>query len=450
MRLIWFVQYWTKCVRESLMAQKRMPGPTDAPELKTRDHPAHGHALSMRWISFVGSLILGWIYLAPLIWIGFLLMKQSLVAQAATLVVVGLGAYAWNQFHVARMVTTLHQEKSSAGPAVMSVRARVIYVLGQVAAAFTCTHLAGTFNPIGMQQWFWMPIAGFAGIILTRRRDMILVIGLTLMVSTVHQYLVIGPETALYWMFGQFTTSVFIMSCSYAIAQACRQRLQTALLADELRMANARLELQADQASVLAAAQERNRLAREIHDTVGHSLTVVGAQLDAAQELLKQSPKMALDSIQKAKRANQEGLAEIRRSVSTMRVMSSGQKSLTESLTALITGVERPGLKLSLQQTGLSRPLPSLVEISLYRCAQEGITNACRHSGASEICVHLDFTQEGSVSLYVTDNGKGFSNSSRPNNGLDGLRERAVLLRGDFFAGTGPDGGGLCRMVIPA
>lgn len=422
----------------------------DASDSQTSDKPAYGHQPSMRWISFVGSLILGWICIVPLIWIGFLLAKNSMAIKAAALVVTGLAAYGWNQLHLGRVVSNLYRDKAGIAHLGLSTTERVRYVAGQVTAAFACTYLAGPFNPIGMQQWFWMPIAGFAGVILTRRRDMILVIGLTLMVSSLYQHFSTGPQTAFYWMFGQLTTSVFIMSCSYAIAQACRQRLQTAQMADELRMANARLELQADQASVLAAAQERNRLAREIHDTVGHSLTVVGAQLDAAQELLKQSPKMALDSIQKAKRANQEGLAEIRRSVSTMRVTSSVQKSLAEALTALITGVERPGLKLSLEQTGLSRPLPSLVEISLFRCAQEGITNACRHSGASKIRVHLDFTEQGSVSLSVTDNGKGFAKNTAPNNGLEGLRERAALLRGEFFAGTGPEGGGLCRMVIPA
>lgn len=409
-----------------------------------------GPYLSTAWMVLVGSLILAWASVVPVIWIGFLLFRNSWMIQLSLFVTAGLGAYVWNQIHLKPLLTELYRNDNNHREGMAIPPRQILFVLVQLAMALVCTHLGGPFNPIGMQQWFWMPVAGFAGVVLTKRRHMIVVLFLTLVLSTTHEYAVRDKQRAMFWMFGQITTSVFIMGCSFAMAQACRQRLRAARLAEELRVANAQLELQADQASVLAVAQERNRLAREIHDSVGHSLTVVGAQLDAAQELLKQSPNLALDSIQKAQRANQEGLAEIRRSVSTMRVISTDQKTLAESLTALITGVERPGLKLSLQQTGISRPLPSLVEISLYRCAQEGITNACRHSGATEISVHLDFTLAASVSLSVTDNGKGFSVISESSNGLNGLRERALLLRGEFFAGTGPQGGGVCRMTIPA
>jgi signal transduction histidine kinase len=253
-----------------------------------------------------------------------------------------------------------------------------------------------------------------------------------------------------FWMFGQIATSVFIMACCFAMTQASRQRMNTARLAAELRSANALLELQADQVAVLAVEQERNRLAREIHDAVGHSLTVVGVQLEAAEALIPQSPERALDSIRKAQRASREGLAEIRSSVSSLRARRQEERSLAESLTSLITGAERPGLKLTLQQSGKSRTLPSLVEISLYRCAQEGITNACRHAGASEISVHLDFTSETSVVLSVADNGRGFSAIPENSHGLQGLRQRAALLKGDFFAGTEQQGGGCCRMVVPA
>ena len=165
---------------------------------------------------------------------------------------------------------------------------------------------------------------------------------------------------------------------------------------------------------------------------------------------MEREPSRALDSIQKAQRASREGLAEIRRSISSLRATPQEQRTLAESLTSLITGAERPGLKLVLQQSGRSRALPSLAEISLYRCAQEGITNACRHAGASEISVHLDFTSDKCVILSVLDNGRGFSRIPENSHGLKGLNERAALLNGDFFAGTEKHGGGCCRMAIPA
>jgi signal transduction histidine kinase len=136
--------------------------------------------------------------------------------------------------------------------------------------------------------------------------------------------------------------------------------------------------------------------------------------------------------------------------VSSLRSTRQEERSLAESLTSLITGAERPGLRLVLQQSGKSRSLPSLVEISLYRCAQEGITNACRHAAASEITVHLDFTSDVNVVLSVSDNGRGFSRIPEDSHGLKGLHERAALLHGEFAAGTDPHGGGFCRMVIPA
>ena len=411
------------------------------------DH--EGKYLSASWMVTVGSLILAWVSLAPGLWIGFLLVQKSLVLRAAIVCSVGLLAFAVNLRCLRKNLFELYRggEQTTAGS---RTRFKIALLLGmQILAAFVCTSASRELNPIGMQQWFWMPIAGFGGLLLVRRLHMVLLLLSTLLISTVHQYFTFGLPTATFWMIGQISTSVFIMSCSFAMSQASRQRLRTAQMAAELCAANAKLELQAEQASVLAVAQERNRMAREIHDAVGHNLTVVGAQLEAAQALLNKSPDLVPDCIQKAQRANREGLAEIRRSVSSMRVASSEERALIESLTSLIDGAERPGLRLSLQQTGRSRPLPALVEISLYRCAQEGITNACRHSAATEIGVCLDFTSCESVSLSVTDNGQGFGDVPERGNGLNGLRERAVLLNGTLTHGNGPNGGGLCRMEVP-
>lgn len=409
-----------------------------------------GKYLSSHWMVLAASAILAWISLLPIVWIGYLMVQCNMVAKATILVACGLLAFCLNLFLLQRLLFDLYQEERFRKQMTLSWVQIVGIFAVQLFLALTCNHLAESFNPIGMQQWLWMPVTAFAGVLLRRRRHMFLVLFITLAISTVHEYFARGPNPAVFWMCGQITTSVFIMGCCFVMAQASRQRMNTSRLAAELRSANAQLELQADQAAVLAVAQERNRLAREIHDAVGHSLTVVGAQLDAAEALMHQEPSRALDSIQKAQRANREGLAEIRRSVSSMRATPQEHRSLAESLTSLITSAERPGLKLVLQQSGKSRSLPSLVEISLYRCAQEGITNACRHAGASEITLHLDFTSDASVALSVVDNGRGFSTIPEDSHGLKGLRERAALLNGDFFAGTEKHGGGCCRMKIPA
>ncbi|WP_395743141.1 sensor histidine kinase [Prosthecobacter sp.] len=409
-----------------------------------------GKYLSARWMVLVAGTILAWISLMPVVWIGLLMVRHSMVATAVQLAACGLLAFCSNLYLLRRFLYDIYQEEGAKQePAPSAGLIAGIFVL-QLLLALACTHLAGAFNPIGMQHWFWMPICGFAGVLLTRLMHMIAVLGVTLAISTTHEYAVNGPQPAVFWMCGQVSTSVVIMGCCFAMTQVSRQRLNTERLAGELWSANARLELQADQAAVLAVEQERTRLAREIHDAVGHSLTVVGAQLEAAEAMILQSPPHALESIRKAQRASREALAEIRRSVSSLRARRQEERSLAESLTSLITSAERPGLRLVLQQSGKSRSLPSLVEISLYRCAQEGITNACRHAAASEITVHLDFTSDMSVVLSVADNGRGFSRIPESSHGLKGLHERAALLHGEFTAGTDPHGGGFCRMVIPA
>lgn len=413
------------------------------------DHPHERH-LSADWMVFVAAVILAWISLMPILWIGYLMVQRGMMTTASKLGACGLLAFGWNLFLLRRLLYDLYQEDGSREERTFNNLQIGGFFAVQFLLALACHHLAGSFNPIGMQQWFWMPVAGFAGVILRSRMHMILVLLIILVFSTAHEYAVRGMDRAVYWVCGQTTISVFIMGCCFAMTQASRQRMNTANIAAKLRSANALLELQADQAAVLAVAQERIRLAREIHDAVGHSLTVVGVQLDAAESLWQQDPDRALESIQKARRASREGLAEIRRSVSAMRATPQEERTLVNSLTSLITSAERPGLKLVLQQSGRSRSLPSLVEISLYRCAQEGITNACRHAGASEITVHLDFTSDSSVTLSVVDNGRGFSTIPESSHGLKGLRERAALLNGQFFAGTAQHGGGCCRMVVPA
>ncbi len=409
-----------------------------------------GKYLSAHWMVLVAGAILGWISLTPIIWIGFQMLQDKMVTKASMLITCGLLTFLGNLFLLHRLLYDLYREDRPKKE-LTHTKAQIIGIFSvQILLALACNHLSAWYNPIGIQQWFWMPVAGFSGVLLRWRRHMFLVLLITLVISTAHEYAVNGLHPAVFWMFGQISTSVFIMGCCFAMTQASRQRMNTERLAAELRSANALLELQADQVAVLAVEQERNRLAREIHDAVGHSLTVVGVQLEAAEALIHEAPDRALDSIRKAQRASREGLAEIRRSISSLRAKRQEERSLAESLTALITGAERPGLKLTLQQSGKSRTLPSLVEISLYRCAQEGITNACRHAGASEITVHLDFTSDKTVVLSVADNGRGFSSIPENSHGLKGLRERAALLNGDFFAGTEQSGGGCCRMVVPA
>ncbi len=249
------------------------------------------------------------------------------------------------------------------------------------------------------------------------------------------------------------------MGCAIVTKYALGQRWKLGRMTLQLQQSNAQLLQQSETTAALAAAQERNTMSRdEIHDTVGHGLTVVGAQLDSAVAQLNavaaQLPAAAggaLDALAKARRANQEGLVEIRRSVSAMRATPLDGRSLLEGIQALVEATQHPDLQMTLEQTGTPRPLPALVELTLYRCAQEGLTNACRHAKASAVHLHLDFDSASHATLVVSDNGTGFApDVSGGGIGLKGLRERAILLNGAFTLGTSPTGGTFVQMVLPS
>jgi signal transduction histidine kinase len=244
--------------------------------------------------------------------------------------------------------------------------------------------------------------------------------------------------------------AIYSGGSAVASKYAMQQRWKLGRMTLQLQEANLQIAQQAEASTALAVAQERNQLAREIHDSVGHSLTVVGAQLDAAAAMLGQAPECALEALRKARRSNQDGLVEIRRSVTAMRASPLDHRSLPEAITALVDAMQQPHLKVILKLTGTPQALPPLVELTLYRCAQEGLTNACRHANATEVCVHLNFEISAHASVTVSDNGTAFAKVSREGVGLSGLRERAILLNGAFTIGHSPSGGCLIQMALPS
>jgi signal transduction histidine kinase len=400
----------------------------------------------LRRVLWVARIIVVAVHMTAAGFIGRDLLEDDRPRQAAAILAVSVLACLWSLVHLRPGLQDYWLSEAQSKPMTDS---RKVWMIGVgLVLALICLHLARGHNPHALHSWFFFPCIGAS---LSLNRNWIwLSIGIVLATSSMVVWMDSGPSWVMNWLLTRLLESSFIVTCLLTAKIAARQRQQMEKQAGELHALNAQLELQADQATMLAVAQERNRLAREIHDSVGHSLTVVGAQLDAAEALLRQSPERALEAIRKAQRSSREGLGDIRRSVSTLHAVPKDERTLGESITALIADVERPGLKLRLELEGRTRPLPSLVQISLYRCAQEGITNACRHSCATEITVRLDFAATSSVSLSVCDNGKGFRKEATGGLGLKGLRERAALLHGEFTAGNTPQGGGLCRMIIPA
>src|SRR3989440_613971 len=148
----------------------------------------------------------------------------------------------------------------------------------------------------------------------------------------------------------------------------------------ELEKANRRLREHAAQVEELATTKERNRLAREIHDSLGHYLTVVNVQIGAAQAIFAQDQGRALDHLSKAQTLTKEGLAEVRRSVAALRAAPTESRPLTEALAKLVEQWHATGLRVQLTVAGVPRPLTPQAELTLYRAAQEGLTNVGKHA----------------------------------------------------------------------
>ncbi len=215
----------------------------------------------------------------------------------------------------------------------------------------------------------------------------------------------------------------------------------------ELAEAHERLRDYAAQAERLATAQERNRVARDIHDGLGHSLTVVQMQVKAARAVLATDPAKADDVLAKAQRQSEEALAEVRRSVAALREPRP-TPPLPEALRALAQESSAAGVVTSLAVTGAERALPDETREALYRAAQEGLTNVRKHARATHADLVLDYA-DAAVRLELRDDGTGAVDGGSPGFGLLGLRERAAHLGGRVQVGPAPGQGWTLRVEVP-
>jgi signal transduction histidine kinase len=240
---------------------------------------------------------------------------------------------------------------------------------------------------------------------------------------------------------------VIFVQLARAAGDAQREAEQ---LSSQLEEANRQLRAYAVQAEELATTRERNRLAREIHDNLGHYLTVINVQIRAAQALLKQDAGKAADALDKAQQYTQEGLAAVRQSVSSLRESPLGDRPLSEALTSLVEQLQASGIVTAFEIRGIERPLTPKIALTLFRTAQEGLTNVRRHARASRVDIALDYANLSSVSLTLQDNGVGTQIGENGGGfGLLGLRERAQQLGGRILTDSAPGKGFKLLVEIP-
>ena len=203
----------------------------------------------------------------------------------------------------------------------------------------------------------------------------------------------------------------------------------------------------------LGAVEERNRLAREIHDTLAQNLTATGLQIESAEALLETDadPEKVRAALSRALSLTHSNLDEARRSVLDLRAAPLEGRSLPEALKALVDRWEtETGVSPRFRAVNGSRPLPPGVEAALYRVCQEALNNVARHAAARRVTVRLVSTPEA-VTLMVEDDGEGFDPSGVPGDrhGIVGMRERVEMLGGVLNVDSNPDGGTRVEATVP-
>jgi signal transduction histidine kinase len=219
-------------------------------------------------------------------------------------------------------------------------------------------------------------------------------------------------------------------------------------LAEELDQTNKKLIEYADEIESLSTARERNRLAREIHDNLGHYLTAINMQTQAALAILDADRDRAVDALHKVQALTKEGLGEIRRSIAAMQPSVLADRSLYEALLVLVEESRAAGLPVELQIEADRRPCSAQIEMALYRTAQEGLTNMRKHAQATQATLVLSYAHENRVALTLQDNGVG-SEKQDEGFGLIGIRERVHLLGGSLTIRTAPNQGFVLEVEIP-
>jgi signal transduction histidine kinase len=234
-----------------------------------------------------------------------------------------------------------------------------------------------------------------------------------------------------------------------AKAEAARTESERLLL--ELQAAHDQLQDYAAQVEELAVQQERNRLAREMHDTLGHRLTVSSVQLQAAQRLIPTAPERANEMVGAVLEEIREGLRELRSTVAALRAPVEADLALQPALKRLASSFQAAtGITVHLAVSDDLPPLTPSQRHALYRGAQEGLTNIQKHAGAGKAWLELA-RYDGTVALRVRDDGAGAASNSdgATGFGLHGLRERTAQLGGSMVFQAAPSGGTELVVTLP-
>jgi signal transduction histidine kinase len=262
-----------------------------------------------------------------------------------------------------------------------------------------------------------------------------------------------GPATVVYKIPGHTTAELIFIPLEFAIAWvagfALRERAEQAEAA-EGRAAQA--ERERDAAARIAVAEERVRIARELHDIVAHAVSVMVLQVGAVRHKLPETLAEDSNALRNVEQAGRTALSEMRGLLAAMR-RDGDEAELTpqpglEGLDSLLEEIGRAGLPVQLHVDGEPVALPRGIDLSAYRIVQEGLTNALKHARASNADVTVRYRPD-ELHIEVRDNGEGSSTSDGLGHGLVGVRERVKIYGGEMSAGTANGSGFILSTHLP-
>jgi signal transduction histidine kinase len=260
------------------------------------------------------------------------------------------------------------------------------------------------------------------------------------------------PESLLFNISTLTPAFLFCFLFPLAVHRQARDRAHAEELVTELEEAQRQLRTFAAESEELAVARERNRMAREIHDTLGHYLTILAVQLETALKMEELGDARLHAELVEARRAAAECLTEVRRSVAALRPADLTALSLPDALARLVNEYEAldPAIEIALDAEGATDALDPEQRLTLYRCAQEALTNIRKHAGASRALLRLR-VDEHEAEMLMLDNGRGAASGDEnaPGFGLLGIHERVALLGGTSTMGPEQGKGWRVRVTLP-
>jgi signal transduction histidine kinase len=320
---------------------------------------------------------------------------------------------------------------------------RTLFVLAEL----VLTLLAASFGGQRLYPLLYMVIVSKAPLLL-RLKPLLLVIGLVAVIyfslaqwRTFHplpqfqgqashsQWTMMVLQTEAHVLF--VLALVFVALMSRALAEERKSRTEAERLGAEVQS--------------LAVALERTRIARDIHDSLGHTLTSLNIQLDVARKLQERDPQKAQEALHAAKELAKQSLSDVRSVVQSIRESEFDFKSAVSTLIEASRTTAAIAIDLDYEVNEVPEPLAH----HLYCILKESLTNIQKHARATQVAIKLR-KAASDIQLEINDNGKGFDTSDRASGfGLKGMRERAESVGGTFTVETAPSRGTMIKVCVP-